>query len=94
MSSEAHLILEVIPPGAGVVLDLGGSTGMLRSPLQAHGYRYINVDVRRLENGEPSLLGDAHRLPFKDATLDMVVAKIPLNTSWSPGLWCKKCTGC
>ena len=84
MSSEAHLILEVIPPGAGVVLDLGGSTGMLRSPLQACGYRYINVDVRRLENGEPSLLGDAHRLPFKDATLDMVVSKDTLEHFLEP----------
>jgi hypothetical protein len=55
MSSEAYLILEVIPPGTGVVLDLGGSTGMLRSPIEASGYRYINLDVRRLENGEPSL---------------------------------------
>jgi SAM-dependent methyltransferase len=86
MSSEAHLILEAVPPGAGGVLDLGGSTGMLRSPLQARGYRYINLDVRRFANGEPSLLGDAHHLPFKDAALDMVVSKDTLEHFLDP--WC------
>jgi SAM-dependent methyltransferase len=84
MSSEDHLILEAIPPGAGVVLDLGGSTGMLRSPLQACGYRYINLDIRRLGNGEPSLIGDAHRLPFVDASMDLVVSKDTLEHFLEP----------
>jgi SAM-dependent methyltransferase len=84
MSSEAHLILEVIPPGAGIVLDLGGSTGMLRSPLQACGYRYINLDVRCLGNGEPSLIGDAHCLPFGDDSMDLVVSKDTLEHFLEP----------
>jgi SAM-dependent methyltransferase len=79
MSSDAHLILEAISPGTGTVLDLGGSKGMLRQPLQERGYHYINLDIRRLENGEPSLIGDAHRLPFRDAAVDLVVSKDTLE---------------
>jgi SAM-dependent methyltransferase len=79
MSSDAHLILEAISPGTGTVLDLGGSKGMLRQPLQERGYHYINLDIRHLENGEPSLLGDAHRLPFRDAAVDLVVSKDTLE---------------
>src|SRR5712692_5499763 len=85
MSSDADLSLKVIPPGAGLVLDLGGNSGMLRHPLQERGYHYINLDVRRFENGEPSLIGDAHRLPFKDATLDMVISKDTLEHFLDPG---------
>jgi SAM-dependent methyltransferase len=79
MSSDAHLILEAIPPGTGTVLDLGGSKGMLRQPLQERGYQYINLDIKHLGNGEPSLIGDAHRLPFRDAAVDMVVSKDTLE---------------
>lgn len=84
MSSDPHLILDAIPSGTGVVLDLGGNTGMLRSPIQARGYRYINLDVRDFGNGEPSLVGDAHRLPFHNATLDMVVSKDTLEHFLDP----------
>jgi ubiquinone/menaquinone biosynthesis C-methylase UbiE len=57
---------------------------MLRSPIEARGYRNINLDIRRLENREPCLLGDAHRLPFKDATLGMVVSKDNLEHFLEP----------
>jgi SAM-dependent methyltransferase len=84
MSSGAHLILEAIHPGTGCVLDLGGSQGMLRRSLQERGYHYINLDIHRFENGEPAVIGDAHRLPFKDATLDMVVSKDTLEHFLDP----------
>jgi SAM-dependent methyltransferase len=84
MSSDAELTLEVIPNGTGFVLDLGGSKGMLRRPLRERGYGYINLDVHHFGNGEPSLVGDAHWLPFKDATLDMVVSKDTLEHFLNP----------
>ena len=79
MSSATDLTLEVVPSGSGIALDLGGNTGALRSPLGERGYRYINLDVRAFGAGEPSLIGDAHRLPFKDASLDVVVSKDTLE---------------
>lgn len=79
MSSDAHLILEAIPPGTGTVLDLGGNKGRLRQPLQERGYQYINLAIKHLGNGEPSLIGDAHRLPFRDAAVDLVVSKDTLE---------------
>jgi SAM-dependent methyltransferase len=79
MSSDADLTLEAIPNGTGLVLDLGGNQGMLRQPLEERGYRYINLDFRHFGSGEPSLLGDAHQLPFKDDALDMVVSKDTLE---------------
>ena len=84
MSSDVHFILEAIPPGAGLVLDLGGGEGVLRQSLRERGYRYINLDIQRFENREPSLLGDAHQLPFKDASLDKVVSKDTLEHFLAP----------
>jgi SAM-dependent methyltransferase len=79
MSTAANLILEVLSPGQGMVLDLAGGRGGLRQPLENLGYRYINLDIRQFENGEPSLTGDAHTLPFKDASFDLVVSKDTLE---------------
>ena len=90
MSSDADLTLEVIPNGTGLVLDLGGSKGMLRQRLEGRGYRYINLDVCCFGNGEPSLIGDAHRLPFKDASLDMVISKDTLEHFLEPWVAAKE----
>jgi SAM-dependent methyltransferase len=84
MSSDPHLILEAIPTGTGLALDLGGNNGLLRRPLKERGYHYINLDIRRVGNGEPSLIGDAHHLPFVDASLDLVVSKDTLEHFLEP----------
>lgn len=64
-----------VPFGTGVVLDLGGNKGLLRHALEARSYRYSNLDVRHFGRGEPSLAGDAQRLPCKDASMDVVISK-------------------
>src|SRR5215813_8107351 len=79
MSSDADLTLEIIPSGTGFVLDLGGNKGVLRQPLQKRGYRYVNLDVRPFGSGEPSVIGDAHRLPIKTESLEMIVSKDTLE---------------
>jgi hypothetical protein len=84
MSRDVSFILEVIPRGAGFVLDLGGGTGMLRQSLQRRGHRYIKLHSRRFEHGEPSLIGDAYQSPFKDAILDMVGSKDTLEHFLEP----------
>ena len=90
MSSDTRLILEVIPDGSCVILDLGGGNGALRSSLEGLGHRYINLDIRRFGIGEPSLIGDAHRLPFKDRIFDLVVSKDSLHFFLNPWLVVKE----
>lgn len=75
MSSDKRHILEVIPRGSGRVLDLGGNKGTLRGSLQELGYHYINIDCKRFSYLEPTLIGDAHCLCFKDETFTLVVSK-------------------
>jgi SAM-dependent methyltransferase len=79
MSSDERFLLEVIPHNHGRALDLGGGTGAMRSSLEGLGYRYINVDIRTPEKGEPSIRSDAHELPLKDGSLDLVVSKDTLE---------------
>lgn len=79
MKGDPHLIEKVIPHGEGFCLDLGGNKGILRHPVEDRGFRYINLDVRDFGIGEPSIIGDAHRLPFRDAVVDVVISKDTLE---------------
>lgn len=51
-------------PGDGLLLDLGGGNRQVDDP------RYINIDYA--EYVEPDLIGDATKLPFRDASVDCV----------------------
>lgn len=84
MSADPSLILEVTPPGHGYALDLGGGEGGMRQPLDKLGYTYINLDVRRVVNGEPSVVGDAHVLPFRGGSFELVVSKDTLEHFLQP----------
>src|SRR5262245_46627965 len=53
--------------------------GMLRQLIEILRYSYVNTDIKRYRSGEPSLIGDAHSLPFQDASFDMVVSKDTLK---------------
>ena len=75
MSSDNRYILEVVPRGKGRVLDLGGNKGSLREPLEERGYQYANLDCQRFGLHEPTLIGDAHTLCFKDGSFELVVSK-------------------
>jgi SAM-dependent methyltransferase len=84
MSSNFRYLLEVVSPGTGAVLDLGGGRGTLRYPLKKLGYNYINLDISTVGNDEPSLIGDAHTLPFQDFSFDLVVSKDTLEHFFQP----------
>ena len=84
MSTDNALILEVIPSGSGSALDLGGGRGTLRQPLENLGYRYINLDARQFDNGEPTVMGDAHKMPFEDGSFELVVSKDSLEHFQQP----------
>ncbi|WP_405589537.1 class I SAM-dependent methyltransferase [Streptomyces sp. NBC_01190] len=80
--SAARAILALVPERAGTLLDVGCGTGLVTERLMRPGLRVLGTDAspgmaelaaRRLG---PSLvvLGNGHRLPFADASLDAVSA--------------------
>ncbi len=84
MSTDPRFILEVISPGSGAVLDLGGGRGSLRDPITRLGYRYINLDIQRFQDKDPSLIADAHVMPFTDSTFQLVISKDTLEHFLDP----------
>lgn len=84
MSSDANLILEVIPPGHGWALDLGGGKGMMRDSIKKLGYRYVNFDIENTGNAQRSIIGDAHVLPFKDGCFEILISKDTLEHFLKP----------
>ena len=84
MSADVRWLVDGISPGNGWALDLGGGTGGCRPLLESQGYRYVNVDVRRSGNGEPTVLGSAEELPFRDQVFDLVISKDSLEHFLEP----------
>lgn len=73
-----------VPPGGGVLVDLGsGDPGHYAELLRGTGYDYVGVDV---VGRAPDLLADAHRLPFSDGSVDVVVAISVLEHLRSPAV--------
>jgi SAM-dependent methyltransferase len=67
-----------------VILDLGGGAGVLREPIEARGHRYVNLDIDRWPGGEPSVIADAHQLPFSDGVFDVVISRGSFNLFSDP----------
>lgn len=88
--ANAHLVLEAVPDGSFVIFGLGGGNGIFRSSLEGLGHRDINLDIRRVGTAEPSLIGDAHRLPFKDGIFGIVISKDSLHFFLNPWLVVKE----
>jgi SAM-dependent methyltransferase len=84
MSAENRWVLEVMPQGHGLAFDLGGGRGSLGPHVEAKGYRYINLDIRWFENGQPTIVGSAHELPFHDNVFDLVMSKDSLEHFLEP----------
>lgn len=71
---------ELIPNGTGVLLDVACGGGLLAPHVRTKGYRHLGVDIgtsaTRIakEHGVATARGDVHRLPVRDASVDVVVA--------------------
>ena len=72
-----------IPAGAvGTVLDVGGASGVRYRRL-VRCQRYWTVDVQA--HNRPSVVADAHRLPFADGSVDFVLCLQVLEHCRRPG---------
>lgn len=72
MTPELFTHVPDLPPDGGVLLDLGcGETAVYAPLLRSTGFDYVGLDVA---GTTPDVLADAHRLPFRDGSVDAVVA--------------------
>ncbi len=87
-------ILELAVPGRA--LDAGTGTGRYLPLLASAGARFvvgIDMSLAMLEQrcgGEPCVCGDACRLPFGDATFDLVCASLMLGDVEDVGSWVRE----
>lgn len=79
--SAARAILALVPESADTLLDLGCGTGLVTERLERPGLSVFGVDaaegmarVAKRRIGGSVVLGNCHRLPFADASLDAVSA--------------------
>ncbi len=58
-------------PGKSLALDLGCGSGVHRSVCEHAGFRWVGLDHA---SRDATLLGDAHALPFRDASVGFVLS--------------------
>ncbi len=70
--ARCKFVLDLIPNGVGLCLDIGGGDGRLCSGILNKGYSHKNID--------PKLgTGDAEALPYTDNSINLVVMKDSLE---------------
>jgi SAM-dependent methyltransferase len=84
-AAVCHLSLPVAYPFETALadLDLGCGNGDYRRACESLGYEWIGVDT--CENG-PTVRGDLHRLPFHDASFDVVFSVAVIEHVHNPFL--------
>jgi len=64
MTPELFTHVPELPPGGGLLLDVGAGEEVYRALLSSTGFDYVSLDTA----GAVDILGDAHRLPFATAS--------------------------
>jgi len=65
--------IDLVPPGRGWILDLGCNDGQTKVILETKGYQWVGLDIKKRSG--VSVVGDAHRLPFKGGVLNAVYSR-------------------
>jgi SAM-dependent methyltransferase len=81
--------LDFLPDDCGVTLEIGGGYGHLGVALDQRARTYVNVELQhhylRTDGGTRfGILGDFHKLPFRDNSFDMIIANNVLEHSYQP----------
>lgn len=71
LTPEIFSYFPVAGPDGGVVVDLGSGEGVMDGPARRTRLDYVSLD---LDDDASDILGDAHRLPFADSSVDLVLA--------------------
>jgi len=61
---------DLVPSGHGLLLDLGCGGGTTKKKFEAKGYRWIGLDI--VNETDPTVVGDAHRLPFQNESFAVI----------------------
>jgi len=81
---QTRIIERFCPPGDGICLDLGCGEGPYKDLLIKRGYTYIGLDIKHQGGIKDFILGDAHRLPFRRASVKLVLATHVLEHLLNP----------
>ena len=71
LTPEIFSYFPLAGPDGGIVLDLGSGDGVMAGPARQTNLDYVSLDG---VNGTSDIIGDAHRLPFMDNSLDFILA--------------------
>lgn len=80
-------MVEIIPLGDGLCLDLGCGECKAKLLIQRLGYEWVGIDIE--PNRKITVLGDGHSLPFSSKAFDLVIAVAVLEHFKNPwkALW-------
>lgn len=76
-------MIELLPAGeGGLCLDVGCGNGDSKYLIESKGYKWVGLDIRPTNN--LSVTGDAHKLPFKNQSFDLVISTAVIEHLHSP----------
>ena len=71
--SWKETILDLVPLGQGLCLDLGSNDGRYRNHIESKGYSWVGLDI--IASNQLNVNGSAFALPFKTNTFDIIVMR-------------------